>query len=207
MLRWQLQPPKLPWETCSLPGVVLCWSVFQQAHESHYHSDAQQSRLGGCRQHDPCVNLRKLLHTELTLANCHHGAMILRRDCSVLSLLGMEKTDESSHLVKGIPAWRITAQGDVQNLPTLITLLLAASAMDMSPNCMIPFILNGFIPASPRASSCAAAWHQNGRRLRAAPGHHNKIRLLTELCCIMACDEYPGGKKFKLILCCLVSPF
>lgn len=133
--------------------------------------------------------------------------MILRRDCSVLSLLGMGKPDESSHLVKEIPAWRITAQGDVQNLPTLITLLLAASAMDLSPNCMIPFILNGFIPASPCASSCAAAWHQNGRRLRAAPGHHNKIRLLTELCCIMACDEYPGGKKFKLILCCLVSPF
>lgn len=123
----------------------------------------------------------------------------LRGDCSVLSLSGMEQRDELSHLIKGVPAWRITAQ-DVQNLPALITFLLSAATMDLSPNCMIPIVLNGFIPASPCASSCAAAWHHNARRLQAAPGHHNTILLLMELCCIMACDEYPGGKKFKLIL-------
>lgn len=132
---------------------------------------------------------------------------MIKRDQLVLFLSGMEKPDESSHLDKGIPAQRIVAQGDMQHLPTLITFLLSASAMDLSPNCMISFVLNGFIPASPCASSCAAAWHWNGRRLWAAPCHHNTILLLMELCCITACDEYPGGKKFKLILCCLLSPF
>lgn len=132
---------------------------------------------------------------------------MIKRNQLVLFLSGMEKTDESSHLDKGIPAQRIVAQGDMQHLPTLITFLLSASAMDLSPNCMISFVLNGFIPASPCASYCAAAWHQNGRRLWAAPCHHNTILLLMELCCITACDEYPGGKKFKLILCCLLSPF
>lgn len=100
----------------------------------------------------------------------------LRGDCSVLSLSGVEKTDELSHLVKGIPAWRTTAQGNVQNLLTLSTSLLSASAMDLSPNSMIPFVLNGFIPASPCASSCAAAWHRNGRRLSCSwLSQHNTV--------------------------------
>lgn len=109
-----------------------------------------------------CVNLRKLLQTELALANCHPWIHDPVQFCLPS---GMEKTDELSHLIKAIPAWRITAQGDVQNLPTSVTFLLSASTRDISPNFMIPFVLNGFIPACPYASSCTAAWQQHAWRL------------------------------------------
>lgn len=78
----------------------------------------------------------------LILASCHLWSH--DQEGNVQCYLYQEwkkKIDKSIHLVKGIPAWKITAQSNVQNSPTVSPLLLSSSSMDRSPNCMIPFVL------------------------------------------------------------------
>lgn len=140
MLRWQLQQPELPWETCSVPR-VLCVVLSSSKHTAPIITALRDVSSG--RQHDPCANLGRFSRTVLTyLSKLPSAEPRSKGECSVLPLSGMErKIDESIHLVKGIPAWKITAQGNVQNLPTVSPLLLPSSSMDRSPNCMIPFVL------------------------------------------------------------------
>lgn len=160
--------------------------------------------LGGYKAAWSLCKSGKVSQTGLTyLSKLPSAEPRSRGECSVLPLSGMEKKiDESIHLVKGIPAWKITAQGNVQNFPTVSPLLLSSSSMDHSPNCMIPFVLIWFIAAPPCAPCCAAAWHPDARRLKAAPGHQNPI-LVIKGALLYHCL---WGKKFKLIVYHLVTP-
>lgn len=149
---------KTSWETYCLPRLILYWSVPARSQIPLWQCPMLQTAWFLCKSQKAPVDW-----AQLTLANhcpCSHD-----KEWTIQCCLCQEWNKWMNHVaLSGELHWRIAAQGDVQNLPTVITFFLAASGMYLSPTCVIPFVLNRFSLLLPLASSCAQ--HQNVRRLQ-----------------------------------------